>query len=396
MAHVGVPDRRARGGVQGPDRAVAPVHGAFDDGELAVVLNVGQRGAAAGGAVQRRAPHLVALGVEDLDRVLVAPAEEAARAGGDPVGTAGEDGADGRGGVDFLVGVGAADHAAVVVVDAHVATVGVVRAEGETVGRRPTGDEVVRAGGVQITHGRGGEHAVGGELRPTRGRRPVGAVQRVGHLAQRAGLDERSAVSDRERRLHAAVGSRVAGRVGHHLVPQLAPVRPVRVVPAVDGRGRVAGPEVEVAVAVHRCRRVDGRASGDLHAVDTGRGRRPARVAVGAALARTDGAPGAAAPARDDRPGLQVEPVQGALPVTHLHGLGATVVEQHGRGFGDAARRVVENGARRGGVPRLGQRHWWAPQRRRAPRARRPRGPFQPPRPLPARGASACARFVTS
>ena len=47
--------------------------------------------------------------------------------------------------------------------------------------------------------------------------------------------------------------------------------------------------------------------------------------------------PSRARPAR-----LQVEPVEDALPVAHLHRGRPAVVEQHRRGLGDAARRVVE------------------------------------------------------
>ena len=75
VSDVGVPDRRPRGRVERPDRPGAVrVDGALDHGELAVALDVGQRGAAAGAPVQRGAPDLVALGVVDLDRVLVAGA----------------------------------------------------------------------------------------------------------------------------------------------------------------------------------------------------------------------------------------------------------------------------------------------------------------------------------
>ena len=88
--------------------------------------------------------------------------------------------------------------------------------------------------------------------------------------------------------------------------------------------------------------RVDGRAPGDLDAVDARRRRPAARVVVGAALSRTDGAPRPAAPAGRDRAVGQVEPVEKALPVAHLHRRGAAVVEQHGRGLCDAAGRVIE------------------------------------------------------
>ena len=114
------------------------MHGAFDDGELPVALHVGQRGAAAREPSSLVAPHLVALGVVDLDRVLVTgTGEEAARTGRDAVGTAGEDGADGGGGIDLLVRRGAADQPAVVVVDPHVAAVGVVGAEAKPLDDAP-------------------------------------------------------------------------------------------------------------------------------------------------------------------------------------------------------------------------------------------------------------------
>ena len=332
-------------GVEGPDRTRPTRVGALDHRQLAVPQHVGQRRAAPGGPVQGGAPHLVAPGVVRLDRVLVTgPREEAARAGHDAVGTAGQDGADGGGRVDLLVRGGAADQSAVVVVDPHVAAVGVVGAEGEPGGLRPPGDEVVRPGAVEVPDGGGGEHAVGRELRPAGGGRAAPAREGVGHLAERTPLHQRPTVAERERRLHATVGRRVAGRVGDDLVPHRAAAGRVRVVATVDGRGGVAGAEVEVAAVgvVDRGGRVDGRAAGDLEAVGA-QGRHAAtRVRVGAPLARADGLSLPAAPARRHRSVGEVERVQHPLAVTDLDRRCPAGVELHRRGLDDAARRVVE------------------------------------------------------
>ena len=166
------------GGVQRPDRpgAVGDV-GALDHGERAVALDVGEGGAAHGHAVELVAPHLVARGVVHLDGVLVAHAVvEGPGTGGDAVGPAGEDRPDRRRRVDLLVGIGLADEAAVLVVDAEVPTCGVVDPVGLPGRGGAADDEVVLSGPVQVADGRGREDAVGGELRPS-GR--VGAVQTV-------------------------------------------------------------------------------------------------------------------------------------------------------------------------------------------------------------------------
>ncbi len=166
-----LPDRGPCRRVEGVDRATARTDlRALDDGQLPVALDVGQGGAAAGDPVQLDAPHLVALSVEDFDRVLVAPTEEAACPRRDAVGTPGEDGPDGGGGVDLLVGVGAADQPALRVEDAEVAAVGVILAVGEAGRRRSARDDVLSSGAVEVAHGGSGEHAVGGELRPVDGR----------------------------------------------------------------------------------------------------------------------------------------------------------------------------------------------------------------------------------
>ena len=157
---------------------------------------------------------------------------------------------------------------AVVVVDADVSAVGVVRPEREPRRRRATDGEVVRPRAVEVAGRRSGEHAVGGELGPAAGRRAARRVEAVGHLAERASLDQRSPVGDRERRLHTAVGCGVGRRVRDHLVPELRPVRRVGVIPAVDRCGGIPRAEVQVAVAVDRGGRVDRLASRDLNAVD--------------------------------------------------------------------------------------------------------------------------------
>ncbi len=346
----------ARGRVQGPDRARSPRIGALDHTQLAVPHHVGQRRAAPGGPVQGGAPDLVARGVVRLDRVLVAGTwKETARTGHDAVGTAGQDRADGGGGVDLLVRGGAADQPAVVVVDPHVAAVGVVGAEGEPVGLRPPGDEVVRPGAVEVPHGRGGEHTVGGELRPPGGGRAAPAREGVGHLPQRTPLHERPTVAERERCLHTTVGHGVAGRVGDDLVPHRAASGRVGVVATVDGRGGVAGAEVEVAPVgvVDRSGRVDGRAPGDLEAVGAEGRRAATRVRVGAPLARADGLSLPAAPARGRRSVGEVERVQHPLAVTDLDRRSPAGVELHRRGLDDPARRVVEHLA-----PHDGHDHW--------------------------------------
>ena len=224
-------------GIQGVDRpARGARHGALDDSELAVALDVGQRRAPAGGAVQRRAPDLVALRVEHLDGVFVTGAGEVAPGScGDSIGPPGQDGPDGRGRVDLLVGGGTTDQPAVVVPDAHMAAVGVVGAEGEPTRGGAARDEIVGPGAVEVARGGGREHAVGRELGPSGRGGTVPAQQCVGHLPERTPFDQRSPVAQRERRLHTAVGHRVAGRVGDDLVPHLATAGRVRVVATVDG-----------------------------------------------------------------------------------------------------------------------------------------------------------------
>ena len=216
--------------------------------------------------------------------------------------------------------------------------------------------EVVRARAVEVARGGGGKDAVGGELRPARRRHAVRGIEGVGLLPERATLHQRSAVRDRERRLDTAVGGGVGGRVRDDLVPGLRPVRRVRVVAAVNGRGRVPAAEVQFAVAVDRGSRVDGRAAGDLDPVDPRR-RRPSTGAA-ASLPRAGTIARPAAPPRRDSTALQVQPVEVAEAVADFDRRGAAVVEFHRRSLRHAARRVVEDdaGIWRAWVPRLGER----------------------------------------
>ena len=343
--HGRVPNGLAGGGVQRPHRPCGDRRRrAFDDSQLAVALNVGQGRAAARQSVQRVVPDLVAPAVEDLDRVLVAGAgEEAPRARRDAVGAAGQDGPDRGRRVHLLVGGGAADEAAVVVVDAEVAAVAVVVAVGETGRGRATGDEVVGTRAVEVTDGGGGEDAVGRELRPSRGGSAVRRVERIGLLPERTGFDQRAAVGDGGRGLDPHVVERVRRRVVHHLVPHLGPARRVGVVAPLFGLGGVARAEVEVAVVgIDRRRRVDGRAAGDLDALG-GRARRRAPHAGDAPLGRAGGGRrGDAAPARQHGAVLQVEAVDVTLAVAELHAGRPIVVERDRRRLPDAARRVVQ------------------------------------------------------
>ncbi len=184
------PDQRARARIERPDRSrPVRIDRAFDHGELAVALDVSEGRAAARGAVQLVAPDLVAPGVVDLDRVLVAAVPETSGARRDSVGPAGQEWPDGRRGVDLLVRGGVADETAVVVVDPQLAPVRILLPVGDAVGGRSSHREVVAPGAVKIAHGGSGEHAVGGELGPPGRRRAGPAFERVGLLAERPTLD---------------------------------------------------------------------------------------------------------------------------------------------------------------------------------------------------------------
>ncbi len=155
--------------------------------------------------------------------------------------------------------------------------------------------------------------------------------------------------------LHTSIGHRVGGWIGDHLIPELAPVGPVREVAAVNRRGRVAPADVEIPVRTNRRRGVDWRPAGHPDADDTQAGG-PGGRAI-APLVRTEAAAGSVSPTGRGSAVGQVEPVEEALPVADLDGRRPAVVELDGRRFHDTAWRVVQEDAVSAGTPGLGQRH---------------------------------------
>ena len=110
-----------------------------------------------------------------------------------------------------------------VVEDAQLAAVGVVRAEGEALGGGATRDEVVGPGAVEVADRGGREDAVGGELGPPGGRGPVGRIEPVGLWPSEpaSAMAPPSPMESEACTPH--VGHGVGGRVGDDLVPGEAP-----------------------------------------------------------------------------------------------------------------------------------------------------------------------------
>ena len=138
---------------------------------------------------------------------------------------------------------------------------------GEAGARRPAHGQLHLAVAVEVAGSSGREHAIGAEEGPALEDGPVRCVEGIGLLVQRACEDVRPGLQagDRERRLDAVGGLRVAGGVLHSRGPELRAVRAVRLVAANPRVLGVAGAEedrVKLAPAQggHGGGGVDGRA----------------------------------------------------------------------------------------------------------------------------------------
>ena len=316
------PQRLPGHAVEGPHRAGPVVDvGALDHVEGAVVVEVRQGRARGGDAVEARRPAQVATAVDRLDGIGVrGPGEVAAGPEDRPGGPAGQEAADGRGGVDGLVGVVVTDQPPAGVEDPQVAPVGVVLAAPETRRLVSALDDLGLAGSVEVAQRRGRKDAVGGEEGPAGEGGARAGVEGVLLLVERAG--------------HHVGGARAQGP---HAEGGLDPLSGLEVGRRVDHRGEPlqVGRGAEGLVAP--LGRVGGVARADEDRVG------PA-TDVGDRGGRVDGHPGGGRPPGHGAPVDDVEAVDEPVAVAHDHRRAVTVEDGHvGRRLGHRPAPVVED-----------------------------------------------------